>query len=98
MAAVRYGKFDVVHFLIKKGASLILKDWSLRTCLHIAVKYNRASILELLVLYTPRYLINSGDKIGNTPIHQAAKLGRSEVRIIFLGLFLGIMDRNVLIG
>ncbi|RBA13522.1 hypothetical protein FPRO05_02315 [Fusarium proliferatum] len=91
--------FEVVRFLLENGARADARNKEGRTCLH-KLAYNREAVsssCDVIQLLTSRGVkINAIDNAGNTPLHDAADEGRSEVLSAFVdqpGLDLNARNR-----
>lgn len=65
--------------LLESGADFTSRDESLRTCIHLAVQYQRLDTLRMLLGRDQGKLINERDKDLQTPLHYAAKFGYLKV-------------------
>lgn len=80
--AVWKSKFDVVEFLIKRGAEINIRNRRKQTPLHYAAMIGNSKITEFLISNGAD--INATDKENNTPLHEAARKGRLNVVQILL--------------
>lgn len=69
----------IVEYLLQNGADMHLRDWEHKTCLHVAVEKRDVEILEILLKYADKYLMNCGDKDHRTPLHYASYKGYKKV-------------------
>jgi serine/threonine-protein phosphatase 6 regulatory ankyrin repeat subunit B len=76
--AAEWGDKDILNLLLKKGASIGLKDREGNEALHIAVKNGHIDIVEIM-LDDQRAEVNSKGKQGHTPLHYAVKRNDTEL-------------------
>ncbi|RYH29293.1 ankyrin repeat domain-containing protein [archaeon] len=72
--AAHHGSVQCVQKLLTCNVNLRLKSKAGKTCLHLACAQNRNAIVPLL-LQKDADLINLGDDMGMTPLHEAAYRG-----------------------
>ena len=82
MAAAKYEHFQIVDYLIKKGA-----DPTITTCygdnaLHVAAYHNNTNtkMIELLLTHMPLASINKKNRWGKTPLDYTYRNNRSPIR------------------
>ncbi|MDF2965326.1 MAG: alpha-latroinsectotoxin-Lt1a-like isoform [Rickettsiaceae bacterium] len=76
--AVSCGRFEIVKYLIEKGADPYLKDADQRTPLHIAAENGEIDIIRYFI-EEKKLEVDMRGGFGNTPLHSAAMNGRYEV-------------------
>ena len=82
LMAVTMGGSESAKVLLDHGADITAIDSSLNSCLHLAVMYERAEIVKVLLERdTDKSLIQSKDKDLRSVFHSAAGLKNSEVKI-----------------
>ena len=47
--AIEQGKLETVNFLLNYNANYMIQDDRNQSCLHVAARYNRVTILETLL-------------------------------------------------
>ncbi|XVE51894.1 hypothetical protein DITRI_Ditri02bG0077500 [Diplodiscus trichospermus] len=78
--AVMRGQVEVIRELINAQPYSILEKLNGNTVLHLAVKYNQLKALRQLVAQLNRNeLFDSTDHLGNTILHSAVMLKKSEI-------------------
>jgi ankyrin repeat protein len=78
------GKFsDIGLLLIKRGASVVIKDQNSRTVLHEASKNGLAQLVDA-ILITDDSLINAQDADGNTALHHSSIGGHPEITSLLI--------------
>ena len=81
--AAKRGRTRTAELLLESGAELKSRDASRRTCIHLAVIYERLETLRMLLNREQGQLINERDKDLRTPLHYAASLGSLKVKVKF---------------
>ncbi len=92
LAAVKYYRmpingfrhYQIIAFLLEKGASILIYDRDGKTPLHYAVEHENKPAIHLLLIHLARdpnkfEIINSQDKNGDTPLHYAAATSSFEI-------------------
>ena len=74
LLAVSHGACHTVKALLDRGADISTVDSSLNSCLHLAVIFNRAEIVQQLLKRDGDKLIKCKDKDLKTVFHLAAVL------------------------
>ena len=70
MLAARYGRLEMVKFLIDKGADINIKNRIGSTAIHVASEYGRIDVVKYLVKKGAD--VNAGNKYGYTPLMRAS--------------------------
>lgn len=79
--ATQLGNFNIVKFLVEKGADVTIINGNQETLLHIAAKSNKENSNKCLAYLLDQGLlntVNSQDKNGDTALHFACNLGSKE--------------------
>lgn len=76
------GHRSIVQLLLKRGASVNIKNKLKQTPLHLACQYNHQDIVMLLIEYGAR--VNCKDERGNTPLHFCCSNGHDASAAILL--------------
>ena len=95
--AVMEGQYDIVKFLIAKGADVNVKDiWPFGTPLHCAVENGHKEIVELLAAAGADVNATKGRPAGDAPLHSAVKGGHSDIIVILAshGADLNVKDNS----
>ena len=79
LKAVRHGKTKAAKCLLESGAQLSACEEAMRTCLHLAVKYQHLDTLRMLLAESDDSLLHRVDKDMKIALHYAASSGNSEV-------------------
>jgi len=83
-AAVRNGNFDLVNFLLEKGANANLSNIRCETPLHLAACLGYLDICKELIRYGA--LIDLEDDCGDTPLHWAVREEKLEIVELLLSV------------
>lgn len=81
--AISHGNRDAVRLLIDRGADTDRRNYHSGTMLHLAAALGSVEICEMLLEKNPG-LITVADRLGNTPLHAAARRGHSEVVVLLI--------------
>ena len=80
LMAVTMGGNQSAKVLLDHGADITATDSSLNSCLHLAIMYERAEVVKMLLERdTDLVLIQSKDKDQRSVFHLAAGLENSQV-------------------
>ena len=79
LTAVRFGRTEAANFLLESGAEMSACDESMKSCLHLAVKYQHLETLRMLLDLADTALLHDIDKDMMIALHYAASSGNFEV-------------------
>ncbi|KAA1467137.1 ankyrin, partial [Dentipellis sp. KUC8613] len=80
-------RIDIGRFLISRGADINARDKANQTPLHRAATTGSTGFITLLVHPPeghPKTRLNTGDRVGNTPLHLAMESAHGEAAALLI--------------
>ncbi|TRM64756.1 ankyrin repeat-containing domain protein, partial [Schizophyllum amplum] len=85
--AASKARIDIGRFLISRGADINAKDRANQVPLHRAATTGSVGFIKLLLdgsTAPNKTRLNTGDRIGNTPLHLAIESGHAEAAVLII--------------
>ncbi|KAL1694338.1 ankyrin repeat-containing domain protein, partial [Schizophyllum commune] len=85
--AASKSRIDIGKFLISRGADINAKDRANQHPLHRAATTGSVGFIKLLLESSTapnKTRLNTGDRIGNTPLHLAIESGHAEAAVLLI--------------
>ncbi|KAG2145307.1 ankyrin repeat-containing domain protein, partial [Suillus bovinus] len=87
--AASKSRIDIGRFLIERGADINAKDKANQTPLHRAATTGSTGFVALLLnppegSTTAKLRLNTGDRIGNTPLHLAMESAHAQAAVMLI--------------